>query len=452
MKRTAAQKTVFDFHFVSLVAFLIYLNFALQRIELPLNDKLQQFPFSYAYLLISFLFVLANHNTSFDRKIRNVSFIVFFLVIVSSLSFWSNNLFNSAPRKRLWFQLLSMIYVYVPIVTGVYVYLITDSMRKFEYLLKIFFIIVLGQIIVGFLMLFLTSYLEACMGWSQAKYAAVRSTSTLIGGTGPLAFLFMITIPLTFSLYIIRGGICNLMFLGLVLVSLLFTYSRGPLILALAYLVIMSLVVFVKYKRSHTYKRIIFCAVLSICTLFIALLSGKVPVNMDYLFRKDVGLADSARITSAETALTLAMDRPLLGHGPGQLYIRNYEQVEDKHIMIFGMHSLKTPHNFYLLLAAENGLFSPCFWAIFFVVVIKSVSISRKSLLEHKIISIGFASSITLACFYSIITDQLATQYRFTPTFWFLVGLGLAFSKLSSKSNRVQTTRMSLRRGELIES
>ena len=438
MKRMTAQRSVFDFHFVSLLAFLIYLNFVLQRIELPLNDKLQQFPFSYVYLLVLFLLLIVNRKTVFDRKIRSFSFVVFFLIIVSLLSLLINELFNSTPRKRLWFQLLSMVYVYVPIVTGVYVYLITDSIRKFEYLLKIFCVIVLGQIIVGFLMLSFTSYLEAYMGWSQAEYAAVRSTSTLIGGTGPLAFLFMITIPLTFSLYIIRGGICKLMVLGMVFASWLLTYSRGPLILGFVCVAIMSLFLLVKHKKVYIHKRILICVVLSVCTLFIALLSGKTPINMDYLFRKDVGHADSARITSAKTALTLAMDRPLLGYGPGQLYIRNYEQVEDKHIMIFGMHSLKTPHNLYLLFAAENGFFSVFFWGILFLVLIKSVSIPRKSLLEHKIISIGFASLITLAFVYSIITDQLATQYRFAPTFWFLVGLGMAFSKLSSECNHAQ--------------
>lgn len=452
MKKMVAQKTVFDFHFVSLVAFLIYLNFALQRIELPLNYKLQQFPFCYVYLLISFLFLLTNRNILFDRKTRNLFFIVSILMIISLLSFWINDLFNSTPRKRPWFQLLSMVYVYLPIVTCVYVYLITDSMRKFEYLLKVFFVIVLGQIIVGFLMLFFTSYLQAYMGWSQAEYAAVRSTSTLIGGTGPLAFLFMLSIPVIFSRYITKGRIFNLIFLGMAFVSLLLTYSRGPLILALGCVAIMSLFLLAKYKKLYIYKRILVCVVLFICTLFIALLSGRIPVNTDYLFRKDMGSADSARITSAKTALTLAMNRPLLGYGPGQLYIRNYEQVEDKHIMIFGMHSLKTPHNFYLLFATENGFFSPFFWGILFLVLIKSVSIPRKSLLEHKIISIGFASLITLAFVYNIITDQLATQYRFAPTFWFLVGLGMAFSKLSSECNHAQVTEMSPQRGELIES
>lgn len=434
------KNNAYNLHTLSLTAFLLYLNFTPQRIELFLTDKLNSFPFPYA-LLIGFLLLyifdqlIIKKKLLLDKKIRVFIFMVLTLIMMHSLSLLCITV-SSWSFKGTWFHLLSMAYIYVPICTAVYVYLIVDNIHKFNYFVKLFFIIIFGQIIIGFLMLYFQFYIGELMGWEVMEHAAIRSTSSIIGGTGPLAFLFLVATPLTFAYYIQRGS-SYLILLAILSISLVFTYSRAPLFLAFFSIVLMSSLLLLKYRQKNIHRKVFVVAV-SAFAIVIVLVVGTSQVDMDYLFRKDVDDADVARLESSETAMTLTAEKPFLGYGPGELYIRKYERSEEKHIIILGNRSLKTPHNLYLLFAAENGFIFFMLWLIFLAVSIKLLSIGRNKYLSHKIISMGFISSVTAAYIYSIITDQLATQYRMSPTFWFIVGLGMAFSKLTSQHNAAQ--------------
>jgi hypothetical protein len=420
----------------------MYLNFAPQRIELALTDKLAQFPFPFAWLSVSFLFLLLDHlvikrEYLFDERIRKFTSMVFFLTAIHTFLFCINTLVEDSHEKGTWFRFLSMTYIYVPILAAIYVYLITDSITKFNLLLKIFFLIICGQVIVGFLMLLFPSYLVDLMGWEGTEYSsAIRSYSSIIGGTGPLGFLFLISLPLCLFYYMQRGT-SYLILLGVLLVSLLLTYSRGPLLIAFLYIITMCLTMLIRYPGTYAYKK--FFALMILATVIVVIsVTGILQLDRDYLLRSDLGDADSARIESTQTALTLAANKPILGYGPGELYIRHYEQSEEKHISLFGKYSLKTPHNLYLLLAAENGFIFLILWVVFLSIPIKLISSGNNKPLAHKLLSMSFVSLIILAYIYSIFSDQLVTQYRMTPTFWFLVGLGMAFSKLTSQADLMQ--------------
>ena len=192
-----------------------------------------------------------------------------------------------------------------------------------------------------------------------------------------MAFLFLISIPLVFSYFVNKRGLFVLM-LPALCISLLLTYSRAPVFLAVCCMVVMFVIVAFRYKRTYPYKRIIVtCILLSIAG------SGMFEINTSYLFRVNVHMADMARLKTAGIALTSMAARPLLGHGPGELYIRKYEGSKKKHIMIFGGYSLKTPHNLYLLFATENGLIFTALWMIFILVQIKLVMIKRGDLISY---------------------------------------------------------------------
>ncbi len=117
MNIPTTRKPKCDFHLLSLIAFLLYLNFAPQRIELFLTEQLCQYPFPFAWLSASFLFLLLwrlafRRSRLFDKRIKTFVSMVFSLFAVQLLLLGTNTFFYDSGEKGLWFQLLSMAYIY----------------------------------------------------------------------------------------------------------------------------------------------------------------------------------------------------------------------------------------------------------------------------------------------------------------------------------------------------
>ena len=439
------NKTAFSVPLISLVGLLLYLNFAPQRIELYLTEKLGQFPFPFLWLSVSLGLLLldrlaAKKGHLFDSRMKKfVGMVCLLLAVQVSLS-WVNAYFFASGEKGSWFQFLSMAYIYIPMFCAVYAYLIIDTMDRFYFLLKVFLFIIGGQMLVGCLMMLVPSHLADLMCWQYAEYAteAIRNSSSVIGGTGPIAFLFLLSLPLFVAYYVKKGALYLIPLIAL-LISLLLTYSRAPLLLATLYIIGVSGYCFTTSPGKRVAKRLIALFGVVIAVIFVAVI-GIVQLDLDYLFRRDLAFTDTARIESARTALTLAVDEPLLGYGTGELYIRDYELSLDRHMILYGQYSLKTPHNLFLLIAAENGFILLILWIIFLLVLLRLVSHKGSTPISDKILSMSFICSIVLIYAYSTVSDQLVTKYRVTPTFWFLAGLAMAYAKVSNQSSMTQAT------------
>gem|GEM_PF-5376456 len=411
------------------LSFLILcINFLPQRFELYLNDTLGNFPASYIGILLLFLLLLPKGlKRRRSRNIRVWLMLLCMTLFSSVLSLTYNYLGRNGGVKPLGHQILSLVYLYVPILLAPITYWIAVSCRVFNRLINIFLIIVFGHAVFALLQLGFGPLMTGYLGWDLPVFSNPRAHSSLIGGTGPLSFLLLLGVPLFFFEYLRQGGNKAVGF-SVSIVALIYTYSRLPIVFC-GCCILGFCFHCLSTRQAKMLKRRLKLVIIIILPVLVGIFVVQTGYNLNYLARKNVNDADSARMTSGKIAAKLCMNKPFAGYGPGNIYIRKYEESNDKQIVIENMESLKTPHNFYLLIAAEHGAICLLLWVVFMMYLLKLISPFSKSGSKN-LMSVTFFIPIIAFYVASFFTDTLAIQYRMTPTFWYFVGLALAHKKL----------------------
>ena len=414
----------------ALTALLLSVNFLPQRLELLLNAKAGNFPVSYIGIGIIFALTLPSvWRRGIDKHMWRLLTILCLALFTSIASLVYNDFARIGGHKPLSSRALSLVYLYGPVFLAPAAYWIAFSRHTLKYFMNLLLMIVLGQAIIGLACLFFSSTLLEYFKWDVPVFSHTRAHSSLIGGTGPLAFLLLIGTPLFFLTYVSGGRMTNALGFGISFLALIYTYSRAPLFLAICAIMGISLYC-LKARQSRTImKRIKFVGLIGFLGLSTFLITQD-EYNLGYLVRRHTA-ADSIRVDTARAACVLWWRNPVAGQGPGELYVRKYEENDDKHIVMANMESLKTPHSLYLLLAAEHGLICVALWAAFILCLLRIIrppSVPTKT----NIRSWAFFLTLVAVCTYSLVTDTLAMQYRAAPTFWYFVGICMAHTRIGA--------------------
>ena len=422
-------KGVLTPHVIFLSILLFYVNFVPQRVELFVANKLSQFPLS-ILLIILLIYLLILKVTIMARRAntlaeRNIIYVLSLLAEFSILSIIANSPINY------WYSLLASSYFYGPILMVYYTFMVANSRPKLNYFLKLFICMIIGNISISSLLLFYPEFCPKYMGWESAYQHSYRAVQPVIGGTTPLAFFCVFSMPLLMSILLKAKNkmVYSLLFFLLTSILIL-TYSRSALLISI--MAALTLLIWFSIRKKEGSK--LFILLFCLCAIFLCVLYYLVDV--EYLLRFG-DAPDIARFTSTINGIELIKMKPLLGRGWGTVYLRQYE-MNDLNLLwkdfgfyyIDGFESLPSPHNLYILFGVEQGILSPLLIILLFYLMIKKVIVTTNDD-GDKILSIGFILSICSVAIFSLVSDILATSYRISMVFWFTIGLGMSHAKLT---------------------
>jgi O-antigen ligase len=237
------------------------------------------------------------------------------------------------------------------------------------------------------------------------------------GDPNQLAFMLATTLPLTFWLLRERWSLRPLVLGMIVVISLAiaFTYSRSALLAIGAGIVFLMLT---------DRKRIPILVGAGVITVAIGLLF--VRSNPDSVFRIEEGfrakekVADTnvqTRLTAWDAAITLAIDHPLLGIGPGNFFY-HYGDVTGTPA---GAEPLGVVHNAYLDIASELGLVGLGLFLAYLALVFARLTSAQRDGSGPPGFAAALRVSFVVACVGAI---TLSEQY--SAPFWLIGGLATA--------------------------
>ena len=278
---------------------------------------------------------------------------------------------------------------------------------------------------------------SALIGW---KYVygitdSERRADLPLGVSTVIGIFFATVMPIGFVLLVKRGrGVMHL--LGLLTVfavgmGTLFTASRAALIV-LAFVCLTCLL----WMRTPKSSRLLPIAGF----VGLALLLGFAISKLN--FERLSTIRDGSigwRIRGVEAAFGMFLENPLLGkgcethfrrqHGP----IQGYFSTEKAHDAIYykGMIAPSDPHNAYLLIAAESGLFGLVFYLLFLGQIglwfhrYQSSCEDPEERLWMKTFLIGLVAMLI----HSLAGTDLVRQARMAPLFWIYCAIGLSLGE-----------------------
>ncbi len=253
-------------------------------------------------------------------------------------------------------------------------------------------------------------------GWSPMG-------STILTGT-------LVVIAFGFALHeaVVNRSLLHRIVAALAAASILFTASRAVMII----FIVFNLIYWTMLGRARMFAR-----VAALPALVVALLVGWSLVSGSVSFKRFLVLNDPStgmRKSTALAAADLASQRPLLGHGPGQIYyemrtiwIANPQRapkVMEKAIS-HRMSALE-PHNLYLYLAAEHGIFAAVSFvlamAMGLVVVWRTPANGDPEWRSERAVYVGLWCGL-LIIFATVSWPLL--NHQFSVFFWLFVFSGL---------------------------
>jgi putative inorganic carbon (hco3(-)) transporter len=237
------------------------------------------------------------------------------------------------------------------------------------------------------------------------------------GDPNQLAFMLATTLPLTFWLLRERWSLRPLVLGMIVVISLavVFTYSRSAL------LAIGAGIVFLMMTDR---KRVPLLVAAAFVTVAIGLVF--VRSSPSTVFRVEEGLRAKekvaatnveTRLTAWDAAITLAIDHPLLGIGPGNFFF-HYGEVTGTPP---GAEPLGVVHNAYLDIASELGLAGLGLFLAFLVLAYARLTGAKRQSMGPPGYAAALRVSLVIACVGAI---TLSEQY--SAPFWLIGGLATA--------------------------
>ncbi|OQX51430.1 MAG: hypothetical protein B5M53_11085 [Candidatus Cloacimonas sp. 4484_209] len=367
--------------------------------------------------------------------------------------------FNRENHEGVLDSLYALLYFVIPIF---YVYLIPRlNLNRFQLIFLAKFFVIIGLtisllvIILSFntdlamQTLSLQTFGRRAIGWDFARI------SLSFGSANAIGTILLINLPLCVSFYLIeRRVFLKSLFMStsiLLAVGSLSTLSRTSAI------VLCVLVLgFLLSARHHSFaiKKYILLAL-----MFISITVLLLSFNFSRYRRIEGSL--SRRVENVKTSMMIAMDHILLGVGPNNIFQRmdliwpNIVQ-QKKHIgwqktleeyksaYYKGYRTCLDPHNVYIMILAELGLFGLLAFLFIVVDIIKSILNTTKrdfiGMYEKQILR-GMLWGIIGFLIECLTGSYLVNNYKVAVFFWTYAGTALAISSLhQNKLTTLQVT------------
>jgi O-antigen ligase len=439
--------------FLSLL--LLQLLFLPGRYYVDLNNFFWPFPYTLIILFCFVLFILITHfarvtvNKKDNLHLKHLFPIIISILLMLTLQLLSL-LINSPNSMRSPVDILIyFVTFYGPMPILFLTYTSVNSFNDVVRLIRIFMIVVSLAII--FAILFAVS--DTLFGFVQPsgnKLFMHRMFIPRLGVTG-FALLLSVSLPLIFSMYFFTKRKIYMSLFVTTVIALFFTFARWNMIVAvvtiLVYVALLQKTIHPK-KIWRNYNKKIF---ITACLLIILLLS---LVDIESL-RFFLGLPSASIDRSSSLihrkmafvqALSFFSERPLLGYGPGEIYVRPLSQAQYRienpagdFLYDFGFLSpyniiLAIPHSTVASILAEGGIV--IFFAFIFILkrLIGKQIKNLKLIGDYKIIGVGsFAASF--AFIFSMVFSNFDNVIETSILFWFIQGIGMGLYKLRCLSN-----------------
>jgi O-antigen ligase len=237
------------------------------------------------------------------------------------------------------------------------------------------------------------------------------------GDPNELAFMLATVLPLTFWLLRERWVLRPLVLGMIVLISLAiaFTYSRSALV---------AIGAGIAFLMATDRKRIPLLVAAAVVTVAIGLLFVRSSPTSIYRveegFRAKEKVADTnvdTRLTAWGAAITLAIENPLLGIGPGNFYAR-YGEVAGIPI---GAEPVAVAHNSYLDIAAELGISGLAVFLAYLALVFTRLT----GAIRHGSGLPGYAAALRVS-FVVACAGAITLSEQYSAPFWLIGGLATA--------------------------
>jgi len=434
---------VFSARFVTLAAIVAGTAFLLRRFDIRFGVTCldTEFRLSFFIVLAGCLALLARAIMRRTLRIGSDMLLPFVALIIASLLSITAGSVSGTGRATPAGQLGEMAKFLVPVVFCFAIAWGGLSREDIRRLLRIIVMTAVATALMVVVVSIFSDWFVKTFGWKHVWYgneSIARAHVPLSGGIQSGAFLVMV-FPLCLQMYYgssKRRDILFFFFSAIVIaLGIVFCFSRAILVTA----VLTTCGMFLarterKGKLSRGSRKWIFAL------LLVAAVTAVVSaVSFErYIARGRRSQSIEYRRKGAEVALTVIRDHPVIGSSFATVYPRQVTGfVPDAHrggrmavIFYKGEVSPVDPHNLFLMIAAEMGLFGLAVFSWLIYRIFRNLnnyaSSARPSPAEKLIVN-GFMWGIFAFLFQSLGASFLMTDLRIAVLFWTFVGVSLAF-------------------------
>jgi O-antigen ligase len=251
----------------------------------------------------------------------------------------------------------------------------------------------------------------------------LRPSGPIFGDPNSYAEIMLMLVPLGFALFMLsRPRFVRLLCAaasGLVLVGVFLTYSRGA---ALAFGVVFCLAVLLRYLRLRWALAVGALAAVVVASVpaYQERLTSLAAVTEISNPNSQTDTSITGRATEMLAAALVFADHPLLGVGPG-LYPSYYPEYA-KRVPYFVEAQPRKPHDRYLGIAAETGIFGLAAFLGVLGVTLRGLIVARRAALSRHPDLAWLTAGLVLAVAGNIVTG-LFLHLAYQRYFWLLFAL-----------------------------
>lgn len=228
------------------------------------------------------------------------------------------------------------------------------------------------------------------------------------------AFILATTVPLTFWLLGAspRWRLPLLGVIALIAAAIVLSLSRGTIVGLAAGLAWMALV-----DRRHV-RLVLGGGLLALLVAVLVIRSDPSRFETALLYKQKVAEYNvTTRYDAWTAAAELAVEKPLLGVGPGNFRFYYNERTDRP----AGTHNLSVAHNAYLDVAAELGLVAMALFVLYLALIMGRLTVAARRGDGPP----GYARALRVSLVIAIVAAAFVSE-QYYPPFWLLGGLATA--------------------------
>jgi O-antigen ligase len=437
--------------------FLFEIAFLPGRYKSSLNDIFFPFPVDIVILLIITLILLISNFIKkrifgYGRRMppfpKSVAICIFIILFVDILSLWVN---INISKRSLFSLSTHFILFYVPMLMMLITYGVVNCFDKLILLINIFLLFSFCAVIVSIMLAMSDSMFGL---WDTQQWIfGFRAKRLVFPKLQITAFaaLLSATIPISLSMGFWtkkkRYYAASIFYL----IALLFTFARWNLLVVVVSLTLFFVLV-AKYAKgtvNYQYARKMFYIFLLLVAGVVVRLwcSGELSMYTDPV-RKD---SYYYRLMALNNALSMFSERPILGYGPGEIYVRSSnirtfdreygKTTTDRDVLDISPYNLylAMPHSSLLLHMVEGGAIGLGSFLVFMISLLRIQLRGLGLAKDNILIGIGISVS-SFAYIFTLLGGHIEDQVYGTLLFWFVQGLALGGYKIFSEDRRQRQT------------